>query len=380
MGTVSWPAFQGLAVSEVNTPPKAQPDDLAAIFYTPGTSSKPKGVKHSHNSLIFEATAGQAFLGMQRHGNQFCPWDFGDIACLVGYIRWWVDGANTVLADCFEPRFVAELISKYRIVTTACEPDFLGNLLDDFEDESLDLASLKNVRLSDSFISPALAERCNQRGIAIYRVYGSTEHPSICAGQLSDVLAKRVFTDGRALPGSQVRIVNDEFRDLPIGEAGEIAAIGPDQCLGYLNFRHNKEAYLAGGWHLTGDIGRLDKGGYLTVIDRKQDIITSEGEMISSREVEQALNQHPAVVECAALAQPTLGVGERICVVVVLAVGHTLSLEQVAAHLSAVGLAQHKIPALLKFLDALPRNAMGKVLKQVLRDAFASPVIQNGAP
>jgi non-ribosomal peptide synthetase component E (peptide arylation enzyme) len=200
-----------------------------------------------------------------------------------------------------------------------------------------------------------------------YRIYGLTEHPTVTAGLYSDIASKRVRTDGRGLPGCDVRILNEQGNDVPLGQAGEIATIGPDQFIGYLDPQHEATAFTPDGWFLTGDIGTIDAEGYLTVTDRKKDIIIRGGENISSREVEETLASHAAVADCAAVAMPDASLGERVCAYVVLRPGAHLSFDDVAQHFRARGLARQKTPEALRFIDRLPRNAAGKVEKHVLR-------------
>src|SRR5207237_6438078 len=129
--------------------------------------------------------------------------------------------------------------------------------------------------------------------------YGCTEHPSITRGTPGEPLEKRAYTDGRAMGGVELRIVDDDGRDVPPGEEGEVVSRGPDQFLGYMDPDMDAEAFDAEGWFHTGDIGRLDEDGYLAITDRKKDIIIRGGENVSAREVEEVLATHHKVVEAA---------------------------------------------------------------------------------
>jgi acyl-CoA synthetase (AMP-forming)/AMP-acid ligase II len=154
---------------------------------------------------------------------------------------------------------------------------------------------------------------------------------------------------------------------VPQGTDGEIATRGPERFLGYLDPALDAAAFLPGGWYLTGDIGRLDEDGYLLVTDRKKDIVIRGGENISSREVEEVLLHHPAVVEAAVVGAPHERLGEIVMAWVVLMPGTHLSLQEVRAHFGGMGVARQKTPERLELVDVLPRNASGKILKQELR-------------
>ena len=176
-------------------------------------------------------------------------------------------------------------------------------------------------------------------------------------------------TGGRT--GNEVRIVDEEGRDLPAGTDGEIVSRGPEQFLGYLASDLDAEAFLPGGWLRSGDLGHLDSGGYLTVTGRKKDIIVRGGEKISAREVEGVLLRHPAVAEAAIAGAPDERYGERACAFVVLRPGASLGLAEVRRHFAGAGLARQKTPERLIITGELPRTAAGKVAKHALRARLA---------
>ena len=156
---------------------------------------------------------------------------------------------------------------------------------------------------------------------------------------------------------------------------GEIVTRGDDLFIGYLDSRLDQTAFLPGCWYRTGDIGRLDAEGYLLITDRKKDIIIRGGENISSREVENLLLTHPGIADAAAVAAPDPRMGEVFRACIVVRAGASVTLEDVRRHFAAAGVARQKTPEQLVVMDALPRNASGKVLKPVLRAAIADPPI-----
>jgi acyl-CoA synthetase (AMP-forming)/AMP-acid ligase II len=369
-GSIDWPTFCREVGGDL--PVRCTgPDDLAVLLYTSGTTSRPKGVMHSHNTLLAEVRTSQVIYGEDGHGSYLNPWPFGHVACLLPMLRWCLYGVDTVLADRWEPDVIASLVERHRIVATVGVPYFLSSLLAAADRTGSDISSLANYGTGAANVPPELVEQCQHRGIYAYRIYGSTEHPTVTAGLASDPVDKRIHTDGRCLPGSEVRIVNDLGADMVVGEEGEIAVRGPELFIGYLRAQDNADAFLEGGWFLTGDVGRLDNAGYLTITDRKKDIIIRGGENISSREVEEVLAGHPAVLECAAIAVPDAKLGERVCAVVVLRKGRELALEGVVQHFRDCQVARQKTPERLVIVEQLPRTPTGKIQKHAIRARLA---------
>ena len=189
------------------------------------------------------------------------------------------------------------------------------------------------------------------------------------AGTIADPLGRRSRTDGRLLAGNQVRLVDADGRDVPPGRDGEILTRGPELFTGYTDPALNATAFLPGGWFRTGDIGRTDAEGYLTVTDRLKDIIIRGGENISAREVEDLLVTHPAVADVAVIPAPDPALGEQVCAVVVVRPGFTFDVGQAREHFAAAGVARQKTPEVVVLVDDLPRTPSGKVRKDVLRAA-----------
>jgi acyl-CoA synthetase (AMP-forming)/AMP-acid ligase II len=202
--------------------------------------------------------------------------------------------------------------------------------------------------------------------VGAYRCYGSSEHPTVSSGRPEDPLDKRADTDGRICPGTEIRIVDDTDGEVRPGTAGEILTRGPELFRGYTDAEHTR-AGMTDGWYRTGDIGYLDADGYLTITDRKKDIIVRGGENISSKEVEDALAGHPAIAEAATVGAPDDVYGERVCAFVVLNAGRSFGISDAAEHFAACGLARQKTPERIVVVSELPRTASGKVQKHLLR-------------
>jgi acyl-CoA synthetase (AMP-forming)/AMP-acid ligase II len=193
------------------------------------------------------------------------------------------------------------------------------------------------------------------------------EHPTVTSGTADDPLDKQLNPEGRAIAGSEMRFVDDDGNDVAEGSDGEICTRGAELFIGYLDPALKAAAFLPGGWYRTGDIGRLDEGGYLLITDHKKEIIIRGDENISSKEVENILAGHRAVAEVAVVAAPDERMGEVVRAHVVLRAGETLTLDEARAYFEAAGVARQKAPEWLTAVDVLPRNASAKVLKHELR-------------
>jgi acyl-CoA synthetase len=247
---------------------------------------------------------------------------------------------------------------------------FLTSLLDhpDYKPE-LHAPLMPFVGLGGAAVPAAVGERCAAIGIEIARSFGSTEHPSITGSTPAAPHEKRVTTDGRPLPGVEIRLVDDDGNDVEVGLPGEIWSRGPDLFIGYTDALATEAAFSADGWFMTGDIGVLDDDGYLTITDRKKDIIIRGGENISAQEIEELLVRMQHVSEVAVVAAPDARLGEVACAFLRMQPGELApELAAIRAHLDAAGIARQKWPEQVRSVDDFPRTASGKVQKFVLRE------------
>lgn len=346
--------------------PVTDPDDVCLLIYTSGTTAEPKGVQHTTNTLVAEIRSTAAALG-DRGGVNLAAFPAGHIAGVLGLLRAFLLGASSVLMDQWDPALAARLVQEHHVTTTAGAPFFLASLMDEAERQGTDLASFRNYMVGAASVPPALVERAERVGIPVYRAYGSSEHPVITTGTPSDPLGKRANTDGRLTPGNEIRLLDDDG-EVTVGRDGEIVSRGPELFVGYRDVELDAGSFLPGGWFRTGDIGRLDTEGFLTITDRKKDVIIRGGENIASKEVEDLLAMHPAVVEAAAVGKPDDRYGERVAVFVQLRDGMTIDLAEIGRHFAALGVARQKAPEHLELVDGFPRSLSGKVRKVELRD------------
>jgi acyl-CoA synthetase (AMP-forming)/AMP-acid ligase II len=224
------------------------------------------------------------------------------------------------------------------------------------------------IGLGGSAVPAAVGERCARLGIETSRSFGSTEHPSITGSYPETPHDKRVATDGRPLPGVELRLVDDDGHDADAGSPGEIWSKGPECFVGYTDTAETAAAFTADGWFMTGDVGVLDDDRYLTITDRKKDIIIRGGENVSAAEVEEVLMRMPGVAEVAVVGAPEARLGEVGCAFFRMQPGtRAPGLAEVRELLDRAGLARQKWPEHVREIDEFPRTPSGKVQKFVLR-------------
>jgi acyl-CoA synthetase (AMP-forming)/AMP-acid ligase II len=365
-GAISWREVTALARDEFPAS-TAEPDDVALLVYTSGTTADPKGVLHSHNSLIAANRMYELLDGTDATTVTLAPWPAGHIGGFLNLLRLYLTGSGTVLMDAWDADAAVRLIGEYGVTQTSGAPYFLSTLLEATRKAGGDLTGIRRYLVGGASVPPTLVERADSFGLPACRSYGSSEVATIASGHRGDPLEKRAWTDGRATPFSQLRIVDEDGRELPRGEEGEVASICPQMFLGYSDPRLNADAFTDDGWFRTGDIGRLDADGFLTITDRKKDIIIRGGENISSKEVEDVLAAHPSVFESAVTAMPDPDMGEKVCAFVITRPECAITLEEVRRHFVAAGVARQKTPERIILVQDFPRTAAGKVKKFELR-------------
>jgi acyl-CoA synthetase (AMP-forming)/AMP-acid ligase II len=346
--------------------PTVQPNDVAVLAYTSGTTSDPKGVIHDHRTMLSELRHMRAWITPGKPNLIGSP--VTHATGMLGVLGPLTMGENIHLIDRWDPAHALEVMREAGISGGSGASVFLGSLLDHPGFTPEHAALMGRVGLGGAPVPLALAERAASHGITLIRAYGSTEHPSTTGCLFDDPADRRHRTDGRALPGVELRLVDDAGADVPAGTPGEILSRGPDLCLGYTDPALTAAAFDDEGWYHSGDIGVLDEHGFLTITDRVKDIIIRGGENISAAEVEQALQTLPGVAEIAVVAAPDARLGEHACAIIRILPGAApVTLGVVTAHLSGVGLARQKWPEELRLVDDFPRTASGKIRKVDLR-------------
>jgi len=334
------------------------PAGPALIAFTSGTTRDPKGVVHSHQTLGFELRQLNENHPRNPAGSVMALPVGHFIGMLGGLLCPVLEGAPIHLCDAWDPALVLQLMLRDGVGFGGGPAYFITSLLDhpDFTEEHLGL--MPYLGLGGSAIPVAVTRRLTDLGLVVTRSYGSTEHPSITGSRPDAPVDKRLRTDGNARTGVEIRIAPD----------GEILSRGPDLCLGYLDDALTAQAFDADGWYHTGDVGILDEDGYLTITDRKADVIIRGGENISAIEVEETLLALPPVAEAVVVAGPDPKFGERVVALLRLKPGESMpTLAQVREHFAAAGIARQKWPEELHEAGDFPRTPSGKVQKYLVR-------------
>ncbi|MFW0794531.1 long-chain-fatty-acid--CoA ligase [Gordonia sp. CPCC 205515] len=379
----AWSSFVGGAAAD-EPAIRPDPDDLAWLVYTSGTTGKPKGVMLSHRNLV----AGVTSSAMQWNIPEDTVFLFCFPLCHVGgYVNLinHLLGTTVGILRAYDNATFFRLVGEWQVTQTGLAPTMINFLLKDPTLDDHDLSTLQAIGYGSSAIPAAvLREGLERLGVDFYQGMGMTEtggnvlhfdeetHRRAAAGETHLLAAA-----GKPMRLADVRIVDDELRDVARGEIGEMILRGDQIMSGYWRNREATAATFTDGWLRTGDLARQDEEGFVYIVDRKKDMIISGGENVASLAVEQALYRDPSVAEAAAVGIPDETWGEVVCAVVVLRPEITGDLDAVAAGIIATcraHLGGYQVPRRVEFVDALPKNVTGKILKKDLRQQLTQPV------
>ncbi|GGC07075.1 3-[(3aS,4S,7aS)-7a-methyl-1,5-dioxo-octahydro-1H-inden-4-yl]propanoyl:CoA ligase [Novosphingobium endophyticum] len=346
-------------------------DTLSDIMFTSGTTGAPKGVMSTHGRVVPLCAAWIANTGLTR-GERYLlvnPF-FHSFGYKVGWLACLVSGAVIVPMPQFDVKGAMELIERERIAFLPGPPTIFQMLLAEHDKEPFDCSSLRGGTTGAAMVPPQLIERIRaELGIRdIITAYGMTECLAITSCRPGDAAELIASTCGVAMPGHEVIVADDEGRELPRGETGEIFVRGPGVMLGYLDDAEATAKTIDGeGWLHTGDVGTMDKQGYLRITDRKKDMYISGGFNCYPAEIEKLLSAHPAVGMVAVVGVPDQRLGEVGRAFVVPRPGIDIS-EEALMCWSRENMANYKVPRSFRIVDELPRNASGKIMKSALAD------------
>lgn len=381
------PATSSLSLSQIiadNTPLTTaittHGDELAAVLFTSGTEGLPKGVMLTHNNILASERAYCARLNLTWQDVFMMPAPLGHATgFLHGVTAPFLIGARSVLLDIFTPDACLALLEQQRCTCMLGATPFVYDLLNVLEKQPADLSALRFFLCGGTTIPKKVARECQQLGIKLLSVYGSTESSPHAVVNLDDPLSRFMHTDGYAAAGVEIKVVDDARKTLPPGCEGEEASRGPNVFMGYFDEPElTARALDEEGWYYSGDLCRMDEAGYIKITGRKKDIIVRGGENISSREVEDILLQHPKIHDACVVAMPDERLGERSCAYVVLkAPHHSLSPEEVVAFFSRKRVAKYKYPEHIVVIEKLPRTASGKIQKFLLRKDIMRRLTQD---
>ncbi|MBX6378436.1 MAG: AMP-binding protein [Clostridia bacterium] len=351
---------------------------MDSLIYTSGTESLPKGVLLTHNTHRYTQRMAIDWLRLTPDD---VVWMASPTTHATG-LRFAVLmpvllGMKAVLQESFVVEESVELIERERVTLTLAATPFLRDLAYAPNLERHDVSSLRVFGCGGAPVPRQLALDAKRRlGCRVLGAFGSTETSGVCfANYPDDPPEKMVWNDvdGRPIPGTSIRIVDDQGREVPRGTEGEIAVNGPCVCGGYFRRPDLNKQYFRDGWFLQGDLGAMDGDGYIRVTGRKKDIIIRGGVNISAREVEEILLTHPRVANAAVVAMPDPRLGERACAFVVPR-GEPLTFEEMTAYLAERRVTRLKWPERLEIVPEFPMTPSGKIQKYVLRQWIADKV------
>jgi fatty-acyl-CoA synthase len=370
-GAGGWTTLAELAAGGGDPPARVltEADDVHRLMYTSGTTGRPKGVMLTHANLAWKNLAHMVEFG-------FTEADLG-LACGPLYHVGALDltttsllaaGATVIVHRAFDAAAVVDELERSRVTTVWLAPAMVNAIMALPDVEGRDLSSVRVIINGGEKMPIPLIERIGRTFPSAWfaDAYGLTETVSGDTFLDRESIVTKLGSVGRACLHLEVEVWDDEGRPVPAGERGEIVLRGPKVFKGYWRDPEATERAFAGGWFHTGDVGVLDEDGYLFIVDRLKDMIVSGGENIAGSEVERVLYEHAAVLEVAVVGRPDERWGEVPVAFVVLREGQAVTADELVAHCGNQ-LAKFKVPKDVTFLDALPRNPSGKVLKRDLR-------------
>lgn len=350
--------------------PSPSKDGPRWIYYSSGTTADPKGARHTDTSIMSSSNPLLDLMGFGEDDVYPIPWPIthiGGASVLTTSIR---GGVHLILFDSFDPAETPRRMAVYKPTALGTAVPFFRAYLDAARD-SLGAALFPALRFGTFGGAPVPTEIHHEMratfGVPLIGSWGLTEFPNATSAAPDDSVEILTTSVGRPASGVSVRAVDTEGRVCSAGIEGQLLLRGPQCFSGYVDPALDESSFDADGWFHTGDLGTIDGAGNVRITGRLKDIIIRNAENISVVEVEEMLYRHPAVAEAAVLGLPDERTGERVVAVLVLQNGSKVELKDIRSHCLLEGLAIQKCPEQLEVVDSLPRNAMGKVLKQDLR-------------
>lgn len=344
-----------------------KPDDLAVIFYTSGTTGRPKGVMLGHGAVAANAGIVQTLYALSPSDRTLVSGSLSFIYSIMTNCTSAISSGATIhLMERFHPEHVLRAIESQRITIFMGVPTMYVMMLEWAKDKSVETSSVRVTVCSGASLPWNLLLAVRERfDWTLLDLWGMTEGTPITSYAPSE--HPRQDSCGHPLEGCGVRVEDDAGRNAEVDAVGEVLLSGPPVMAGYYNNPAATAETLQDGWVRTGDLGRIDKDGFLYIVGRKKDLIIRGGANIYPTEVEDVLYGHAAVAECAVIGRPDDVYGEVVAAIVVLSEGTSATASDLRLH-CAVRLAEYKIPASFEIVPALPKGPTGKILKRELRE------------
>ncbi len=348
-------------------------DEMRWLFYSSGTTADPKGAKHTDRSLSAANDGMQWSMQVTDADRAAVVFPVTHVGGLVWLFNTLQTGVELLMVETFNPLETPAWLGHNGCTCAGAGTVFWMAYLTAQRRLAPHERLLPDVRIFNGGGAPKPttlhAEMMEAFGAPLIGGWGLTESPINTMVHVDDPDDKKATTDGRPCPGVSLRVVINSHECEP-GEEGELRVKGPQVCLGYLDASLDADAFDNLGWFRTGDLGVVDRDGFVSITGRLKDIIIRKGENISAKEIEDLLHGHPKVADVAIIGVPDDASGERACAVVITAGDTPITFDEMTEHLLRANLSKHKVPEQLEFVDALPRNPTGKVLKKDLRVQF----------
>ena len=348
---------------------RIDPSAVHSIMYTSGTSGQPKGALLTFGNHLWSAVGSALNLGLGSDDRWLACLPLFHIGGLAILMRSVIYGIPIILQDGFDPLEVNRAIDEDGVTVVSVVSNMLQRMLEARRDRPYP-PTLRCVLIGGGPVPRPLLQECARRGVPVAQTYGLTEAASQVTTLAPEDALHKLGSAGKPLFPTQVRIEGEDGGSLPPAEAGEIVVRGPTVTPGYHNRPQETDRVLRDGWLHTGDIGYLDHEGYLYVLDRRDDLIVSGGENVYPAEVEQVLRSHSAVLDAGVVGLPDERWGHIVAAAVILREGASSSQEALLAFCRE-RLAAYKVPKRLRFVEGLPRNAAGKLLRRALREEWS---------
>jgi long-chain acyl-CoA synthetase len=355
---------------EERTRVSVSPDDVAIIQYTSGTTGKPKGAMVSHFNVLRLIENLAELPGLPDRDQDDVTLAvlplFHSYALNLVINQAFVTAQSLVLVNRFDPAMIFELVEKHKVTLFYGAPPMFHAFVNTPGLDRFDISSLKGAYSGAAPLPVVILERFREMtGSEICEGYGLSEtSPTLTSNAAGTV--NKPGSVGPVIPEVTLRIVDENDRDVPPGQVGEIIARGPNIFKGYWNREEETQEAMRGGWFHTGDMGRVDEDGYYYIVDRKKDMIVVSGYNVYPIEVENVIMRHPSVVDAAVIGVPDDYQGESVKALLIVKEGETISLDELTAHCREQ-LAAFKVPKHLEIRDSLPKSPTGKVVKRELR-------------
>jgi long-chain acyl-CoA synthetase len=359
----------GQLLQHTNVPfatPVIEEDDLAVILYTSGTTGQPKGAMLTHKNMASNAIACHEFMQLTESDRMIAVLPMFHVFCMTVCMNAPIEaGATMLILAKFSPAEVVDTIREEKATLFAGVPTMYNFIYQLSTPDKEDFATIRSCISGGAAIPVALLHKFEERfGVIILEGYGLSEAAPVTAfNQLGQV--RKAGSIGTDVPGVKNKVVNEDGVEVAPGEVGELIVYGPNVMKGYLGMPEAAAAALRDGWLYTGDVARMDEDRYFYIVDRKKDMIIVGGYNVYPREVEEVLYKHPGIVEAAVIGVPNEEYGETVKAFVV------KSDEQLGAdtvmEFCRGNLAKYKVPTQIEFMNELPKNTTGKILRRSLR-------------